>query len=207
MVPFASLSPNTKGAEIARHSVTKFRLDDMSRAPISTRTRFEIFKRDSFTCQYCGNQPPHVILHVDHILAVANGGSNDTGNLVTACSQCNLGKSSVPLSAIPKSLEETAEADSERTAQVQAHAEMIRESRNAAELQMWEIAEVIQPGAEAGWPRDKCSGVSMFIKKIGYPATLEAAYIAVDRYGPVGSGRFKYFCGICWNRVREEVTE
>lgn len=177
------------------------------RTSISTRTRFEIFKRDGFTCQYCGGTPPHVILHVDHILAVANGGTNDTGNLVTACSKCNLGKSAVPLSAIPKSLKETAEIDAERMAQVQAYAEMIREAREAAEDQMWEIAEIIQPGAGNGWSRDKCNGVSMFIKKIGYPATLDAAHIAKEKYGEYGSRRFKYFCGICWNRVREASDE
>lgn len=54
--------------------------------------RFEILSRDRFTCQYCGRQAPEVVLHVDHRLARARGGSNDRSNLVTACSDCNLGK-------------------------------------------------------------------------------------------------------------------
>ena len=54
--------------------------------------RFEIFKRDGFTCQYCGSQPPEVVLHIDHIIPVAKGGDNDPMNLVTACRDCNLGK-------------------------------------------------------------------------------------------------------------------
>jgi hypothetical protein len=178
-------------------------LEIKSRKAISTRTRFEIFKRDAFTCQYCGAKPPNVILHVDHILAVANGGTNDTGNLVTACSQCNLGKSAVPLSIVPQSLEDAASEEAERVAQVQAYAEMIREARETVEAQMWEIAEVLFPGAGAGWPRDKCASVKMFMTKIGYPETLDAAYIAADAYGPQGQRRFKYFCGVCWNRVRE----
>lgn len=32
----------------------------------SIRTRFRILERDNFTCQYCGNKAPDVILHVDH---------------------------------------------------------------------------------------------------------------------------------------------
>ena len=35
------------------------------RKQISARIRFEIFKRDQFTCQYCGAHPPAVILQVE----------------------------------------------------------------------------------------------------------------------------------------------
>ena len=174
----------------------------MSRKNVSTRTRFEIFKRDKFTCQYCGSQPPAVILHVDHILAVANGGTNDTENLTTACEGCNLGKSSVPLNVSPKSLKETALEAQEMTEQIEAHAEMIRLARESIYQAVWEVAEVIQPGAESGFSRDKFSGIERFVKEIGSGKTMEAAHIAEARYGE-GNRRFKYFCGICWNRIRE----
>ena len=62
------------------------------RKAISKRIRFEVFKRDSFTCQYCGAQAPDVVLHVDHINPVAGGGTNDILNLVTSCADCNAGK-------------------------------------------------------------------------------------------------------------------
>lgn len=64
----------------------------MARKAISKKTRFEVFKRDHFTCQYCGAKAPEVVLHVDHIEAVANGGTNDILNLITACVDCNGGK-------------------------------------------------------------------------------------------------------------------
>jgi hypothetical protein len=60
--------------------------------------RMEIFKRDSFTCQYCGNKAPESILHVDHIKPVSKGGTNDIFNLITSCIDCNLGKSDRELS-------------------------------------------------------------------------------------------------------------
>ena len=173
-----------------------------TRKSISTRTRFEIFKRDQFTCQYCGAKPPAVILHVDHIIAVANGGANDTGNLTTACQRCNLGKSAVPLSSVPKSLEDAALEADEMRCQVEAYAEMLADAREAEEGQCWNVAEVIQPGASDGWSTDKFKGVKQFIRKIGYPQTLEAAHIAADAKSP-GNQRFRYFCGICWNRVRD----
>ena len=59
--------------------------------------RFEIFKRDSFTCQYCGGHPPEIMLEVDHIIPRSQGGKDDFENLVTACSNCNRGKGKRPL--------------------------------------------------------------------------------------------------------------
>lgn len=64
---------------------------------VSKRKRFEIFKRDKFTCQYCGRKSPAVVLECDHIQAVANGGTDEIENLVTACFDCNRGKSDAPL--------------------------------------------------------------------------------------------------------------
>lgn len=62
------------------------------RATISPKTRFEVFKRDSFRCQYCGAAAPEVLLTLDHIKPVAEGGPDDIMNLVTACGSCNSGK-------------------------------------------------------------------------------------------------------------------
>lgn len=63
------------------------------RKPVSKKTRFEVFKRDSFKCQYCGRSAPEAVLHVDHIKAVSKGGDNDLINLITSCADCNGGKS------------------------------------------------------------------------------------------------------------------
>jgi hypothetical protein len=62
------------------------------REPIGKKLRFEVFKRDSFTCQYCGARAPDVLLHADHIKPVADGGKTDVLNLITACQSCNAGK-------------------------------------------------------------------------------------------------------------------
>jgi hypothetical protein len=55
--------------------------------------RFEVFKRDSFTCQYCGRSAPDVVLHADHIHPKSQGGEDAILNLITSCADCNLGKS------------------------------------------------------------------------------------------------------------------
>lgn len=59
---------------------------------ISKRVRLKVFMRDVFTCQYCGDKAPDCKLEVDHVLALANGGTDAMHNLVTACYDCNRGK-------------------------------------------------------------------------------------------------------------------
>lgn len=106
------------------------------------RLRFEIFKRDGFTCQYCGQQPPDVVLVVDHIMAVAKGGNNDPMNLITACEACNQGKSDKSLGTIsPKP-----DADLEWLAMQQEISELRRYqiARQEREAVMHEIVLSLQ---------------------------------------------------------------
>lgn len=72
------------------------------RKPTSKRLRFDVFKRDAFTCQYCGAQPPNAVLVCDHIDPVKLGGLTTIDNLVTSCETCNQGKAANPLGAIVK---------------------------------------------------------------------------------------------------------
>ena len=52
-------------------------------------TRFNVFLRDKFTCQYCGNKND---LTFDHLLPKSRGGVTDWENVTTACSVCNVKK-------------------------------------------------------------------------------------------------------------------
>ena len=60
--------------------------------PVSPKMRFEILKRDNFTCQYCGRKAPEVVLEVDHIEPYSRTKDNHVENLITACKECNRGK-------------------------------------------------------------------------------------------------------------------
>lgn len=64
------------------------------RAGVTPTVRFRVLKRCGFACTYCGRRAPVVELHVDHIVPVAQGGTDKDENLTAACAECNLGKGS-----------------------------------------------------------------------------------------------------------------
>lgn len=55
-------------------------------------TRFNVFLRDSFECQYCGHPKPTPDLTFDHVIPRSRGGRTSWDNVVTACGPCNLRK-------------------------------------------------------------------------------------------------------------------
>lgn len=156
------------------------------------------------TRQYCGAHPPSVLLHVDHVLAVASGGVNSFDNLVTACEACNLGKGARSLSTAPQSLSDKAKETQEREAQIEGFHAIFEAKRLRQESETWRVMGVLY-----GRELQKCnsadfSSAKMFIERLGLYAALEAADIA-NAANISTSTRFRYFCGVCWNRLRKEL--
>ena len=63
--------------------------------PITRRpafTRFNVFLRDRFRCQYCAGHFPTEQLTFDHVVPRSRGGRTVWSNVVTACEPCNLTK-------------------------------------------------------------------------------------------------------------------
>lgn len=52
-------------------------------------TRFYVYARDGWKCQYCGKQLPASVLTFDHVIPRAQGGRTKWTNIVTACGPCN----------------------------------------------------------------------------------------------------------------------
>jgi 5-methylcytosine-specific restriction endonuclease McrA len=65
------------------------RLGQMVKRPRRERkmTRYEIFNRDKYACQYCGEQSRHLTL--DHVIPRYRGGQHTWENVVSACGACN----------------------------------------------------------------------------------------------------------------------
>ncbi len=64
-------------------------------------TRFNVFLRDAFHCQYCGDRYPTPDLTFDHVIPRCRGGRTTWENVVTACGGCNLRKGSLPAAGNP----------------------------------------------------------------------------------------------------------
>lgn len=154
------------------------------RKPIPKSVRFEVFKRDSFTCQYCGAKSPDVVLHVDHINPVANGGDNEIVNLITSCEPCNLGKGAKELD------------DQSALAKQRAQLDELNERREQLEMMVeWRQALVDLDGAAVDkleeafnqrtgkWFSDYGrAGARKWLKRYTFAELLEALDASCDTY-------------------------
>jgi hypothetical protein len=157
----------------------------MKREPLSLRLRFEIFKRDGFQCVYCGATPVQSPLHVDHVIPVAEGGDNKPSNLVTACRDCNLGKSAVPLERKRLAPAITTQADEDHAQQILAYLAIQRQVEAAKEevvdvvAQRWE--EVVGPLSA-----EMSNMLRHDVETWPYPKLDEAMRITARKTGSVG---------------------
>ena len=70
--------------------------DGMPRRSVAFSRR-NLYRRDAFTCQYCGARPGSEELTIDHIVPRSHGGRTTWSNCVLACVECNKRKGSRPL--------------------------------------------------------------------------------------------------------------
>ena len=81
--------------KISRERLLAGRIVEPTRRTIPLKDRWEVLKRDDYTCKKCGASPSRdhqVELEVDHVVPVARGGGNEIENLQTLCKKCNQGK-------------------------------------------------------------------------------------------------------------------
>ena len=158
---------------------------ESQRRPISKSIRFEIFKRDKFTCQYCGRKAPDVILHVDHLNPVSKGGTNDLLNLITSCVDCNLGKSD-------RTLADTTIIDRKRTQMegLQERREQIEMmmdwQRGLVELDQYLVEQVAEFWAELVEPyqlnEQGLKSLKKLLRQHNADEIMEAMRIAIKQY-------------------------
>lgn len=180
----------------------------MARKPISLKLRFEIFKRDGFKCQYCGNHPPAVTLEVDHIHPHSKSGKDNLENLLTSCFDCNRGKSDRLLTSIPKSIRDTSEEFKERESQLKEYQKLLKRIDNRKKKDISSIDEVFRgyfEGKELS-PSFKESIKSQFIDHIPAQVLSDAMEIACVKIQDPNKA-VKYFCGIAWGIIKGDGRE
>lgn len=172
---------------------------DNKRKPISKRMRFEVLKRDSFTCQYCGKQPPDVILHIDHIKPVSKGGKNTMLNLVTSCSGCNLGKSNKELSddsAVKKQQAQIKDL-AEKKAQIEMMIKWRESLEDSEQLLIDSVIKLIEKLMVTKTPNDQGKMlIRKAIKKRGYQAVFDSVNLYYTKCDSVDDFSSKWSKGL-----------
>lgn len=177
---------------------------------VSSRLRFEILKRDNFTCRYCGRRSAGTELRVDHVVPRTLGGSDLPDNLVAACHDCNAGKSStfVDLAAADIATPPNqVMRDAIAYAAKEKHPELPEtEAACAALLERWHDWACGKGDDRRPIPMDDGwrSTVRIWVVR-GLPldVMLDAVQIAMTREKVAVSDVWRYFCGICWNRLTQ----
>lgn len=181
----------------------------MERKSISKTVRFEVFKRDSFTCQYCGRKAPDVVLEVDHINPVSKGGENSIINYVTSCFDCNRGKSNKTLSdnqALEKERNQL-ELLNERREQMRLMVEWKKELQNLENEQVEAIEEYFNSVTTSGFTTEGRTNIQKLIKKYGFEEVLESSIASLNQYfdgeSDSVSKSFNYISKICNMRMKQ----
>jgi hypothetical protein len=164
----------------------------------------EVFKRDSFTCQYCGRKPPEVILECDHIVAVAKGGGDDMLNLTTACFDCNRGKRDRSLGDLNEGHLQNNEA--ERLIQQVALNELLINLRKKKQKQYKVLKQEVEFALGFGIVNKDDLSLRMFFDKIDYDSIIANANSA-GSFGRSFDHKWKLFCSFCWKKLKGEQDD
>jgi hypothetical protein len=176
------------------------------RKPISKKIRFEVFKRDKFTCQYCGRSAPDVILEVDHIKPVSKGGENNLLNYITSCYECNRGKGARELSddSLVKKQQRQLQELAEKNEQLQMILKWREELQNLKTNQVDSVNHYI--GQHSEWMASEIGKkkIIKWLNEFPFELILEAVDISFEQYYD-GSERswntaFNKIGGICANK-------
>lgn len=182
---------------------------------VSKRLRYEILRRDNHACRYCGGVAPSVVLTVDHVVPTTLGGKDDPSNLVTACRDCNSGKSATPADA---SLVADVAQDALRwTAAIkQATARALEDRDRQIEVEKDVFAvfnDVPVPSYRGGGtlaahlPGDWFESIRQFLAGgLDSSEIVDAARIASAR-NVRENAVWRYFCGVCWRKVERRHEE
>lgn len=178
-----------------------------TRKNISKKLRFDVFKRDEFICQYCGHTPPRVVLEVDHILPVCEGGENDEDNLITACFDCNRGKGGRLLTSTPETVKSKAAKVKEQELQIKAYVGLKKKKRARLESS----TDYVEREFQKVFPdiifndRFRSSVRTNFLSRFDQYELEEFMEIACARFSRNGERALTYFCGICWKRIKDHA--
>lgn len=173
---------------------------------VSKRVRYEVLRRDDFTCRYCHSKDKP--LQVDHVIPIALGGKDTPDNLVAACRDCNVGKSSVQpdeKSVSDVSEEQLSLAKALKQMLGRKSASIEEQSRFDREFIDYWYQSAEQQGDKYAHPDDNWRSSLAKWHDIGIPQELvfHAVDLAFDKKAISQSSKYRYMCGVVWSMLGE----
>lgn len=193
-------------------------MDKNKRKSLNQKTRFEVFKRDSFTCQYCGRKAPEVTLQVDHIKPRSKGGTDDILNLITSCFDCNSGKSNNELSSHQEIEKKRSQLEQlqERKEQIEMMFNWQKELSNIDDYTVEKINDLWKEKTNGYWLTEAGKNkVKNLIRKYPLDEVIEAINISARTYLKYHEGKItkesathalKKIEGICRTKKAEKTN-
>jgi hypothetical protein len=174
----------------------------------SKRSRFEVFKRDGFKCQYCGRTPPDIVLELDHIQPKCKGGPDDINNYITSCFDCNRGKAGKSLKDLPKTLKVNLADLQEREMQITEYNKLLHSKQKRVQSFINKFHKsMAEHGADEAIGDFRPVSLRLFLERLPESEIIDAFDIAWLKICPPGKEQYnsialyKYFCGVCWHKV------
>lgn len=174
---------------------------------MNKKLRFEVFKRDNFTCKYCGRTPPVAMLEVDHVIPACEGGKDDMSNYLTSCFDCNRGKGKVPLSKVDSKINYSEEKDKlgESKLQLAEYRKFLKQAAKRLGKQVDEVDDYCSFKDDYKFVLSDSGKESIrkFLKFFPPERIKEAIDIACNKFPKTtkenSDRRFRYMCGILQN--------
>lgn len=170
---------------------------------LSKKIRFEVFKRDGFSCCYCGKTPPQTTLEIDHIIPISKGGDHNLNNLLVSCFDCNRGKSNIELTRVPSKISRNFKILKEKELQIKAYKKFILKINDRINSEILEIESIFQ----LTFPKRRFSdnfkfiSTKRFLEKLPLETLKDSMNYACARIKKPEDA-IRYFCGICWKKIK-----
>ena len=157
-------------------------------------------KRDGYACSSCGLTPKATILRVVWVSQPNDAKARTLSNAITLCPECCIEPSRFRVPPRLLGLSRTIEEIASQNWQLDLYERQAR--RKIAAKKKIAAALLRRLDADHVWTDDQHASAHAFISRLGQEEVQRAVGIAVAT-GPkeTSEGKFRYFCGICWNWI------
>lgn len=109
---------------------------------------------------------------------------------------------------LPRDAQGVNKITEETETELKEYEALMRARRERVDAEAWELAEEFMEWfGDRSILKTRLQSIRMFVDKIGLSETTYAMRLAMQRTRGNKAQRFKYFCGVCWNKIKANLAE